>query len=139
MNAEQMFERLGYTRNLDSKKLIYTKALKGMFRYFEITFDLTEKEIELYDDLEAYTINNALLKAIQQQLKELGWLNEETCTNLSEYNSMDVFKCSNCGIELGEYRQFEIDEDYGDRYGHQYKPKYCPNCGRKIVEENKND
>lgn len=134
MNAEQMFERLGYTRNLDSKKLIYTKALKGMFRYFEITFDLTEKEIELYDDLEAYTINNALLKAIQQQLKELGWLNEETCENLSEYNSMDVFKCSNCGIELGEYRQFEIDEDYGDRYGHQYKPKYCPNCGRKIKD-----
>ena len=42
MNAEQMFERLGYTRNLDSKKLIYTKALKGMFRYFEITFDLTD-------------------------------------------------------------------------------------------------
>lgn len=113
MNAEQMFERLGYTRNLDSKKLIYTKALKGMFRYFEITFDLTEKEIELYDDLEAYTINNALLKAIQQQLKELGWLNEETCENLSEYDTIDEFECSNCGIVLGEYQEIEIDEDDG--------------------------
>ena len=134
MTAREMFEKLGYTRNLDSKKLIYAKELKGMFRYFEITFDLTEKEVELYDDHEAYTINNALLKAIQQQLKELGWLEEETCTNLSDYNSTDLFKCSNCGIELGEYRQFEIDEDYGDRYGHQYKPKYCPNCGSKIVD-----
>lgn len=134
MNARDMFEKLGYTRNLDSKKLIYAKELKGMFRYLEITFDLTEKEVELYDDHEAYTINNALLKAIQQQLKELGWLEEETCTNLSDYNSTDLFKCSNCGIELGEYRQFEIDEDYGDRYGHQYKPKYCPNCGSKIVD-----
>lgn len=134
MTAREMFEKLGYTRNLDSKKLIYAKELKGMFRYLEITFDLTEKEVELYDDHEAYTINNALLKAIQQQLKELGWLEEETCTNLSDYNSTDLFKCSNCGIELGEYRQFEIDEDYGDRYGHQYKPKYCPNCGRKIVD-----
>lgn len=134
MTAEEMFEKLGYTRNLDSKKLIYAKELKGMFRYLEITFDLTEKEVELYDDHEAYTINNALLKAIQQQLKELGWLEEETCTNLSDYNSTDLFKCSNCGIELGEYRQFEIDEDYGDRYGHQYKPKYCPNCGSKIVD-----
>ncbi len=47
---------------------------------------------------------------------------------------MDYFKCSNCGIELGEYRQFEIDEDYGDRYGHQYRPKYCPNCGSKIID-----
>lgn len=134
MTAEEMFEKLGYTRNLDSKKLIYAKELKGMFRYLEITFDLTEKEVELYDDHEAYTINNALLKAIQQQLKELGWLEEETCTNLSDYNSTDLFKCSNCGIELGEYRQFEINEGYGDRYGHQYKPKYCPNCGSKIVD-----
>lgn len=47
---------------------------------------------------------------------------------------MDYFKCSNCGIELGEYLQFEIDEDYGDRYGHQYRPKYCPNCGSKIID-----
>lgn len=132
MNAEQMFERLGYTRNLDSKKLIYTKALKGMFRYFEITFDLTEKEIELYDDLEAYTINNALLKAIQQQLKELGWLNEETCENLSEYDTIDEFECSNCGIVLGEYQEIEIDEDDGDRCTYQYRLRYCPNCGRKI-------
>lgn len=74
MNAKEMFKKLGYTRNLDSKKLIYAKELKGMFRYLEITFDLTEKEVELYDDHEAYTINNALLKAIQQQMKELGWI-----------------------------------------------------------------
>lgn len=80
MNAKEMFEKLGYTRNLDSKKLIYAKELKGMFRYLEITFDLTEKEVELYDDHEAYTINNALLKAIQQQLKELHWLDEKTET-----------------------------------------------------------
>lgn len=32
MNAEQMFERLGYTRNLDSKKLIYTKASETVIR-----------------------------------------------------------------------------------------------------------
>lgn len=74
------------------------------------------------------------LMAIIQQCIELGWLEEETCTNESEYDSMDYFKCSNCGIELGEYRQFEIDEDYGDRYGHQYRPKYCPNCGSKIID-----
>lgn len=95
MNAREMFERLGYTRNLDSKKLIYTKALKGMFRYFEITFDLTEKEIELYDDLEAYTINNALLKAIQQQLKELGWIEPEQKqeTNFEHYKDGIIEVC----------------------------------------------
>lgn len=134
MNAKEMFEKLGYTRNLDSKKLIYAKELKGMFRYLEITFDLTEKEVELYDDHEAYTINNALLKAIQQQLKELGWLDEKTCINLSEFDSIDEFECSNCGIVLSEYQQIEIDEDDGKRVFYDYRPKYCPNCGRKIVD-----
>lgn len=134
MTAREMFEKLGYTRNLDSKKIIYAKELKGMFRYLEITFDLTEKEVELYDDHEAYTINNALLKAIQQQLKELGWLEEETCTNESEYDSTDEFKCSNCGFTLVEHKECAIGEDDGEEYYFTYKPKYCPNCGSKIVD-----
>ena len=74
MTVSEMFEKLGFTRKLDSKKLIYTKEPKGMFHCFEITFDLTEKEVELYDDHEAYTINKALLKAILKQVEELGWL-----------------------------------------------------------------
>lgn len=135
MTAREMFEKLGYTRNLDSKKLIYAKELKGMFRYLEITFDLTEKEVELYDDYEDYTINNALLKAIDKQAEELGWLEEETCTNESEYNLVDGFECSNCGIIIENYNEIEIDEDYPeDRCMKEYAPRYCPNCGRKIVD-----
>lgn len=134
MTASEMFERLGYKRNVESKKLIYTKNLKGMFRYIEITFDLTEKEIELYDDHEAYTVNNALLKAIDKQVEELGWLEEETCTNLSEYDSTDEFKCSNCGFTLVEHKEYAVGEDDGEEYYFAYKPKYCPNCGRKIVD-----
>lgn len=76
MTAREMFEKLEYTRNLDSNKLIYTKALKGTYHCFEITFDLTEKEVELYDDHESYTINSALLKAINKQAEELGWLDD---------------------------------------------------------------
>lgn len=34
--------------------------------------DLTEKEVELYDDHEYYTINSDLLKAINKQAEELG-------------------------------------------------------------------
>lgn len=135
MSAKEMFEKLGYTRNLASKKIIYAKELKGMFRYLEITFDLTEKEVKLYDDYEDYTINKALLKAIQQQLKELGWLEEETCTNESEYNLVDGFECSNCGIIIENYNEIEIDEDCPeDRCMKEYAPRYCPNCGRKIVD-----
>ena len=92
-----------------------------------------KKEVELYDDHEAYTINNDLLKAIDKQAEELGWLDEKTCTNLSEFDSIDEFECSNCGIVLSEYQQIEIDEDDGERFFYDYRPKYCPNCGRKIV------
>lgn len=74
MTAREMFEKLEFTRKLDSKELIYTKALKGTYHCFEITFDLTEKEVELYDDYEAYTINISLLKAINKQAEELRWI-----------------------------------------------------------------
>ena len=135
ITASEMFERLGFTRNLNSGKLIYSKNLKGMFRYLEITFDLTAKEIELYDDREAYTVSNALLKAIDKQSEELGWLDEKTCTNESEYNLVDGFECSNCGIIIENYNEIEIDEDAsGDRCMKEYAPRYCPNCGRKIVD-----
>ena len=134
MTASEMFEKLGYKRNVKDKKIIYTKNLKGMFRYIEITFDLMEKEVELYDDHEAYTINNALLKAIDKQAEELGWIYDKTCTNLSEYDSIDEFECSNCGIILSEYQQIEVDENDGERFFYDYRPKYCPNCGRKIVD-----
>lgn len=60
---------------------------------------------------------------------------EETCTNESEYNLVDGFECSNCGIIIENYNEIEIDEDYPeDRCMKEYAPRYCPNCGRKIVD-----
>ena len=59
---------------------------------------------------------------------------EMTCTNESEYDSIDEFECSNCGIVLSEYQQIKVDEDDGKRFFYDYRPKYCPNCGRKIVD-----
>lgn len=74
MTAIEMFKQLGYTRKLDSEKLIYTKPIKCTFNCFEITFDLLEKEITLDDGYEAYIITYSLLKAINKQCKELGWI-----------------------------------------------------------------
>ena len=71
---------------------------------------------------------------IVDKYEELGWLDEKTCTNLSEFDSIDEFECSNCGIVLSEYQQIEIDEDDGERFFYDYRPKHCPNCGRKIVD-----
>lgn len=71
----------------------------------------------------------------REMFEKLGWLEEETCTNESEYNLVDGFECSNCGIIIENYNEIEIDEDYPeDRYMKEYAPRYCPNCGRKIVD-----
>lgn len=98
-------------------------------------FDLSEKEINIDTDMEV-KIEEDILQAIDKQAEELGWLDEKTCENLSEYNLCDRFECSNCGIVLEEYKEIKVDEDddTGDECTYEYTPKYCPNCGRKIVD-----
>lgn len=51
-----------------------------------------------------------------------------------EYDDCDQFVCSECGIELQDWRRVERDEDDGDITYHEYILRYCPNCGAKIVE-----
>ena len=137
MTAEEMFRRLGFTEKTTSNNFIVYECV-NITTSRVIVFDKVSRRIAAKDVLGDKSITEDIsvneLMAIIQQCIELGWLYEKTCTNESEYDSKDNFKCSNCRIELGEFRQFEIDEDYGDRYGHQYRPKYCPNCGRKIVD-----
>lgn len=131
MTASEIFEELGYKRNVEDNKITYLQ--KFGYETFEIMFDLSEKEINIDTDMEV-KIEEDILQAIDKQAEELGWLDEKTCTNLSEFDSIDEFECSNCGIVLSEYKQIEIDEDDGERFFYDYRPKYCPNCGRKIVD-----
>lgn len=74
MNAEEMFKELGYKRSADIDAIAYRKKIDGTFHCFEVTFDLLEKEITLDDGYEAYIITYSLLKAINKQCKELGWI-----------------------------------------------------------------
>ena len=67
-----------------------------------------------------------------KQLAEL--LEEETCTNKLEYDSRDVFKCSNCGFISVHQTGVKSDEDNRVEFFYSYKPKYCPNCGSKIID-----
>ena len=91
-----------------------------------------------YDENKIYGIASRgyieMLQELVDKAEELGWIDEKTCTNLSEFDSIDEFECSNCGIVLSEYQQIEINEDDGERFFYDYRPKYCPNCGRKIVD-----
>nr|DAW12980.1 MAG TPA: MqsA [Caudoviricetes sp.] len=134
MNAEQIFEELGYQRNVENEKIIYLIETKGSFYYQEIIFNLVQKVIVIDGNFLEVAIENDLLKAINKQAKELGWLEEETCTNGSTYDSTEEFICSHCGLTLIEYKEYVNGEDDGEGYYFDFKPKYCPNCGRKIVD-----
>lgn len=72
MNAKEMFEKLGYYPSYD-----YNNP-KNDFAFYEadspkmIVFNLKNKDIEVYDG--NITIED--LQAINQQVRELGWLDE---------------------------------------------------------------
>lgn len=75
MNAKEMFEKLGYRISTDIDVIKYSKKLDDTFYWIEVMFDLLEKEIVLDDNgYEAYIITCALLKAINKQCEELGWI-----------------------------------------------------------------
>lgn len=134
MKAKEMFEALGYEYYEGEYSIHYVANCDMDEDHISIGFGLLSHTFYAQHNCNPNDITIDEFKAIQQQLKELGWLNEETCENLSEYDTIDEFECSNCGIVLGEYQEIEIDEDDGDRCTYQYRLRYCPNCGRKIKD-----
>lgn len=59
----------------------------------------------------------------------------EKCKNIGiEYDEVDQFVCSECGIELQGWVRIERDEDDGDITSYEYRLRFCPNCGAKIEE-----
>ena len=58
---------------------------------------------------------------------------EKLCTNIgTDYADTDQFICSNCGIHLQGWYSVEIDEDDGEETHHEYRLRYCPNCGARV-------
>lgn len=139
MTAEEMFIKLGFTKKITPNTFIMYGCVNITTPRL-IAFDKVSRRIAVKDVLGDKLITKrdisvSELMAIIQQCIELGWLEEETCTNNSEYNLVDGFECSNCGIIIENYNEIEIDEDYPeDRCMKEYAPRYCPNCGRKIVD-----
>lgn len=74
MNAKEMFKELGYKRNVENEKIIYLIETKGSFYYQEIIFNLVKKIIVIDGNFLEVAIENNLLKAINKQCEELGWI-----------------------------------------------------------------
>lgn len=74
MNAREMFKALGYKRNEENEKIIYLIETEGSFYYQEIIFNLLQKVIVIDGNFLEVAIETNLLKAIDKQAKELGWI-----------------------------------------------------------------
>lgn len=135
--AEEMFRRLRFTEKTTSNIFIMYECV-NITTSRVIAFDKVSRRIAVKDVLGDKLITKSdisvnELMAIIQQCIELGWLEEETCTNESEYDSTEEFRCSNCGFTLVEHKEYAVGEDDGEEYYFNFKPKYCPNCGSKII------
>ena len=53
----------------------------------------------------------------------------------ADYDEVDQFVCSECGIELQGWHRVEHDEDDDVETIHEYRLRYCPNCGARMDEE----
>lgn len=58
------------------------------------------------------------------------------CRDISEI--YDDFKCSKCGIYLSDLTKV-VQEEYNDGFvddeRYVYEPKFCPECGRKVIND----
>lgn len=74
MKAKDMFKKLGYELMTNNERRISYYTQKGISQgYRMLTFDTKRKKIVPYNRVQ---IDMDLLKAINQQIKELGWDNE---------------------------------------------------------------
>lgn len=51
-----------------------------------------------------------------------------------DYNEVDQFVCSECGVELQEWVRVERDEDFGEVTYHEQYLNFCPICGADVRE-----
>lgn len=75
MSAKEMFEKLGYKYIENDRGIVYSKSNNDSKLF--ICFNKESKSF-FKDDIKfvSYDIDMQELKAINQQIKELGWLDE---------------------------------------------------------------
>jgi len=87
-------------------------------------------------------VDKRIEKELFERLAEMrGYVRQDTCKNVGDNLNMlhevDQFVCSECRIHLEDWTRIEYDEDWGyppEKFWYEYTFKFCPNCGRKIVD-----
>ncbi len=73
-----------------------------------------------------------------QRIKALPTVQPSTRTahNISKFNPVDEFICDKCNLKLSDWLRFELDEETADVSYFEFSFKFCPECGRRIVDKN---
>ncbi len=88
-------------------------------------------ECELMENGHCWT--DASDKEIENNLNTICNVSPFLTRNIAEIS--DAFICGKCGICLEDCVSVEYDEDTEDTTYHVYEFKFCPECGRRVMEE----
>ena len=102
------------------------------------TLDVLHCCVEILRDYQDGVIDHAIMcHNLKNQKRQYYKPKVTTCKNVGEYHEADQFVCSECGIRLEDWIEVWIDEDFGypaSEIQAEYIFKYCPNCGREVIE-----
>ena len=104
-----------------------------MADYIELINSLRqEAEFEAY--LQPHSANETpkLLFEAADVIEKLSEERKKGKNIATDYDEVDQFVCSECGIELQNWVRVERDEDDGDETHHEYRFNFCPNCGSEM-------
>lgn len=133
-----IFKCLAYHDLRPSEKVI-DEAIKSLEQ--EPCEDaVSRKRVELlvkFYDLHKSCLTVDNLRKDVANLPSVTPIRKKAHNNNEDYAECDQFVCSNCGIELQDWHRVERDEDDGEISYHEYRFKYCPNCGAEMESEDK--
>ena len=79
-----------------------------------------------YEDENIYCLQMGCIECWNREMHGT----EENTTNLSD--DYDEFICEKCGLIINSMIKIIIDED--ERILQSFEYKFCPECGRKVVD-----
>lgn len=77
--------------------------------------------------------NNGSDKEAEEIYNILTYGKADVTRNIAEVS--DTFICEKCGLLIKKCTECSYNHDAGYTWYHEYEFKFCPECGRKIVEE----
>ena len=87
------------------------------------------------NDLERYVLQgeppSVNAAAMMVAWARMGVIGRPTCESTSRY--CDVFECSECRCKVELIT--EVCNEYGEPFDVPFIPKYCPNCGAKVIKD----